>query len=68
MRPVPEPGHWRIGYSGEGMWDTEWTSEYFQGSVDEVRFAHEARGEDWLRLDYESQKAGSPVLRFEKQP
>jgi hypothetical protein len=66
VRPLPEPGHWRIGYSGEGKWDPEWTSEYFQGSVDEVRLAHQARSEDWLRLDYESQKPGSALLTFEK--
>jgi hypothetical protein len=68
VRPLPEPGHWRVGYSGEGKWDPEWTSEYFQGSVDEVRLSHESRSEDWLRLDYEAQKPGSTVLRFEKKP
>jgi hypothetical protein len=68
VRPLPEPGHWRIGYSGEGKWDPEWTSEFFQGSIDEVRLAHQSRGEDWLRLDYESQKPGSTVLTVEKRP
>ncbi|MDB5104401.1 MAG: hypothetical protein JWP91_2090 [Fibrobacteres bacterium] len=68
VRPLPEPGHWRIGYSGEGKWDPEWTSEYFQGSIDEVRLAHKSRSEDWLRLDYESQKPGSTLLTIEKNP
>jgi hypothetical protein len=66
VRPLPDAGHWRIGYSGEGKWDPEWTSEYFQGSVDEVRLSHRTRGEDWLRLDYESQKAGSTLLTLER--
>ena len=65
---LPETGHWRIGYSGEGKWDPEWTSEYFQGSIDESRLAYQSRGEDWLRLDYESQKPGSTVLIVEKDP
>lgn len=68
VRPLPEPGHWRIGYCGEGKWDPEWTSEYFQGSVDEVRLTHRSRSEDWLRLDYEAQKPGSVLLSIEKTP
>lgn len=66
VRPLPDAGHWRVGYSGEGKWDPEWTSEYFQGSVDEVRLSHRSRSEDWLRLDYESQKPGSGVLTLER--
>jgi hypothetical protein len=65
VRPLPEPGQWRIGYSGEGKWDPEWTSEYFQGSIDEVRLSHQTRSEDWLRLDYESQKPGSGLFTVE---
>jgi len=68
VRPLPEPGMWRLGYSGVGKWDPEWTSEYFQGSIDEVRLAHQSRSEDWLRLDYESQKPGSSLLSFDKNP
>lgn len=66
VRPLPDAGHWRVGYAGEGKWDPEWTSEYFQGSVDEVRLIHRTRGEDWLRLDYESQKPGSTVLTLDR--
>ena len=62
VRPLPDVGHWRVGYSGEGKWDPEWTSEYFQGSIDEVRIAHRTRSEDWLKLDYESQRPGSTLL------
>jgi hypothetical protein len=66
VRPLPVSGHWRIGYCGLGMWDPEWTSEYFQGSIDEVRLIHRSRSEDWLRLDYESQKPDSKFLTLEK--
>jgi hypothetical protein len=66
VRPLPVTGHWRIGYCGEGMWDPEWTSEHFQGSIDEVRLIHRSHGEDWLRLDYESQKPDSKLLTLEK--
>ena len=65
VRPLPDVGHWRIGYSGEGKWDPEWTSEYFAGSVDEVRISHQTRSEDWLKLDYEAQRPGSTLLSVE---
>lgn len=65
MRPLPNPGYWRAGYVGDGMWDPMWTSEYFRGSLDEVRILHSARGEDWLRVQYATQKPGSRVLVFD---
>jgi hypothetical protein len=68
VRSLPDAGHWRVGYVGEGKWDPEWTSEYFRGSVDEVRLIHQTRSEDWLRLDYESQKPGSTLLQIERNP
>jgi hypothetical protein len=36
--------------------------------VDEVRLIHQTRSEDWLRLDYESQKPGSTLLQIERNP
>ena len=68
VKSLPTPGHWRVGYAGEGKWDPEWTSEFFKGSVDEVRLIHRARSEDWIRMDFETQKPGSALLMVEPAP
>jgi hypothetical protein len=65
MRALPDNGYWRMGYLGDGMWDPMWTSEYFQGSLDEIQIIHRSRGEDWAKLEYASQKPGSRLILFD---
>jgi hypothetical protein len=65
IRGVTISGHWQMGYVGDAMWDPVWTSNHFRGSLDEVRILHASRSEDWLKLDYASQKPGSRLLTVE---
>ena len=37
----------------------------FDGTLDEVRMSSAARGPDWIRLEYENQKAGSAVVTLQ---
>ena len=36
----------------------------FDGTLDEVRMSNAARGADWIKLDFETQKPGSAVVRL----
>jgi hypothetical protein len=56
----PSPGNWRIGaeYASTGV------TRYFSGSLDEVRINSVARGEDWFKLAYATQKDGQTVVKW----
>ncbi len=38
------------------------TDEYFDGNLDEVRLSNAARSGDWIRLEYENQKASNSLV------
>jgi hypothetical protein len=56
----PSPGAWRIGaeYTSTGV------TRYFSGSLDEVRISSAARGEDWFKLAYATQKDGQSSVKW----
>lgn len=66
IRSLSERGFWRLGYVGDGKWSPGWTSEYFRGSLDEVRLIHSSRAAEWLRLDQVSQDPGAGLLRLDR--
>lgn len=66
IRSLALKGLWKFGYVGEGKWDPVWTSEYFRGSLDEIRLIHAPRSEEWLRLDQIAQEPGSRLLDLER--
>ncbi len=52
------PGGWRIGaqFAKNGV------SRYFKGLIDEVRVSNVARGPDWFKLGYETQKESQTAV------
>jgi hypothetical protein len=52
--PVNSAEDWIIGAWG--------TSRNFLGTMDEIRFSNRVRGADWIKLSYETQKAGATAL------
>jgi len=66
IRSLSRTGFWRFGYVGEGKWEPAWTSEYFRGSLDEIRLLHAPRNGEWLRLDQLAQQPGSKLLELER--
>jgi hypothetical protein len=54
--PVNSGEDWLIGAWG--------TSRNFLGSMDEIRFSNRVRSASWIKLAYETQKAGAAVLTF----
>lgn len=45
------------------MWIGGWYNRYsYVGDLDEVRVSNVARPEDWIRLEYENQKAGQTLV------
>jgi concanavalin A-like lectin/glucanase superfamily protein/uncharacterized protein DUF2341 len=56
----PSPGAWRIGaeYTSTGV------TRYFSGSLDEVRLSSAARGADWFKLAYATQKDGQTAVKW----
>jgi biopolymer transport protein ExbB len=43
-------------------------ADRFRGLLDEISVSHAARGPDWLKLAYETQKQNSRVVRLEPMP
>ena len=56
----PSPGAWRIGaeYTSTGV------TRFFSGSLDEVRLSSTARGADWFKLAYATQKEGQTAVKW----
>jgi hypothetical protein len=54
--PVNSADNWVIGAWG--------TSRNFLGSMDEIRFSNRVRSDAWIKLAYETQKAGATALTF----
>lgn len=56
----PSPGAWRIGaeYTSTGV------TRYFSGSLDEVRISSAARGGDWFKFAYATQKDGQTAVKW----
>jgi len=42
------------------------TDERFKGIMDEVRIEHVARSTEWIRLNYETQRKGSTIVRYQR--
>ncbi len=57
-------GYWRLGYGFLSQWAPAGTSLYWQGALDEVWIAHAERSDDFVKLLFENQKAGSRLLSF----
>jgi hypothetical protein len=58
------PGYWRIGNGILAAWAPPGTSQFFQGTVDEAWIAHAELSDDYIRLSYENQKQGTPLLKY----
>lgn len=58
----PYSGFWRVGYDNFGAWDDRPTNYHFRGSLDEIRVAHAAWSDDFIRLSYATQKPGSGIV------
>jgi hypothetical protein len=56
--PVNATTPWYIGAFGGAS-----TSRWYHGSLDEVRFSNAVRDSNWVRLTYETQKAGASALQ-----
>lgn len=54
------PAGWRIGaeFIGNAI------SRYYSGSLDEVRLSNVSRSADWIKANYENQKAGQTLVTF----
>lgn len=56
-------GWWRMGFTHRfGDWPFPPSGRYFKGDLDEVRVALRGLPVDWLRLSFETQREGSPIL------
>lgn len=58
-------GYWRIGYDNLVEWPPFPSTEYFQGTLDEIRISHAAATESSIRFSYENQRQDGQSLRFE---
>lgn len=54
------PGAWRIGAEYAGG-----VTRFFDGMLDEVRIASSARGADWFKMEYATQRAGQTAIKWE---
>lgn len=57
-------GHWRWGYGTLDKWAPAGTNPYLKGVLDEIRIAHAARSDAYIKLDYENQKSDSRLISF----
>lgn len=59
-------GYWRMGFSSKmGDWPHPFSARYFKGDLDEGRVVLRTFPEDWVRLDYGSQREDATLIRFE---
>jgi hypothetical protein len=59
-------GYWRMGFAYRmGDWKHVFSAKYFKGDLDEGRVALRTFPEDWVKLDYGSQREDAKLLRFE---
>lgn len=59
-------GYWRMGFAYPmGDWKPTFKARYFRGELDEGRVALRTFPEDWVKLDYGSQREGAKLIRFE---
>ncbi|MBN1674572.1 MAG: DUF2341 domain-containing protein [Kiritimatiellae bacterium] len=52
-------GFWRVGYDKSTGWTPIPSSDYFRGSVDEVRVSHTERSDEWIATCYTNQASPS---------
>jgi hypothetical protein len=58
-------GAWRFGFGSTDHWLDRPRNDHFPGSMDEVRIAYVVRSDAWIKLNYETQKENSTVVRIE---
>jgi hypothetical protein len=58
-------GNWVSGTEPVAIGNNANRARSFDGILDEARIQSVARGADWIKLDFESQKEGSKLLKFE---
>jgi hypothetical protein len=52
-------GYWILGAGRLGAWSPVISDSHFSGALDEARIAHRVESADWIKFNFETQKAGS---------
>jgi hypothetical protein len=61
-------GYWKAGFDFPFYdWPFPPKSQFFKGSLDEIRVAKKSFSREWIKLSYESQRPDSRFLRFDKR-
>jgi len=61
-------GYWAMAHFGKEVsvlqpqWEPIPNNKFFQGVLDEVRAVHVVRSEDWIKLNYETQKLNTNLI------
>jgi Concanavalin A-like lectin/glucanases superfamily/Domain of unknown function (DUF2341) len=55
-------GDWPVGLGNQSQFPTQ--GRFWDGVLDEARVLKVPKDEDWIKLDYESQREGSKLLSF----
>lgn len=58
-------GKWPVSIGNQMQYaHTTWARRWWDGDLDEGRFIKETKNEDWLKLDYQSQRPNQTLVKF----